>query len=103
MKIIRIIAMILIGLFGVHQLIEGNYGLAIFHFAVASFQIWGSFVFRLYFNWQEKRLFNKRKEQRLKQTYHKNPSLLMAYLHSNHSKICPQVTFVDENDTEIRV
>ena len=102
MKIIKILAMILIGSFGIHQLIVGNYGLAIFHFAVASFQIWGGIVFKLYFNWQEKRLFKKPK-QRPKQTTQKNPSLLMAYLHSNHNKICPQVTFVDENDTEVRV
>jgi len=48
MNLIKIGAMILIGLFGIHQLNEGNYGLAIFHFAIASFQIWGGIVFKNY-------------------------------------------------------
>jgi hypothetical protein len=33
----------------------------------------------------------------------KSPSLLMTYLETNHSKICPPVAFVDPNDTKVRV
>lgn len=103
-KIIRIVAMIGIGLFGVHQLYLGSYWLAAFHFSVASFQIWGTLVFRWYGNWYERKMAKKRKDAKLKIPNEKNnPSLLMTYLHTNHSKICPPVAFVDKNDTETRV
>lgn len=103
-KIIRIAAMIAIGLFGVHQLYEGNYGVAIFHFLLASFQIWGIFVFRWYSAWYAKRMEKKNKDVKQNMLREKNnSSLLMTYLHTNHSKICPLVAFVDKNDTETRV
>jgi len=103
-KIIRISAMIGIGLFGVHQLYVGNYWLAAFHFSVASFQIWGTFVFRWYGRWYEKRMEKKRREAKpYTPKKQNNPSLLMTYLHTNHNKICPPVAFVDKNDTETRV
>lgn len=100
-KIIRIVAMIGISLFGVHQLYVGNYGLAIFHFSVASFQIWGKYVFDWYRKYYEKKLAKKPKQTVV--VTKKNPSLIMTYLYTNHNKVCPPIAFVDENDTEVRV
>jgi len=103
-KIIKIAAMSVMSIFGVHQLIVGNYGLAVFHFSIASFQIWGMYVFGAYAKWYEKRQKKKLKEQKPEEEKdnQKNPSLLLAYLKSNHSKVCPPIAFVDKNDTEIR-
>lgn len=103
-KILKIVAMVTIGFFGVHQLYEGNYGLALFHFTVASFQIWGTIIFKWYGNWYAKRMAKKNKDEKQKiQNEKNNPGLLMTYLHTNHSKICPLVAFVDKNDTKTRV
>ena len=101
-KILKIVVMAIIGSFGVHQTILGNYGLALFHFSVASFQIWGKYLFEWYANWYKNRLKKKQKEEEPKSEI-KNPSLFLAYLKSNHSKVCPPVTFVDNNDTAVRV
>lgn len=103
LKIIKICAMFGIGLFGVHQLVVGNYGLAMFHFSIASFQIWGTYFFKWYGKWYEKRMDKKHKNKKPQSQTKKNPSLIIEYLHSNHSKICPAVAFVDKNDTETRV
>lgn len=103
-KIIKIVAMAVMSLFGIHQVIVGNYWLAAFHFSIASFQIWGKYVFDAYAKWYEKRQKKKLKEQKPEdeEDKQKNPSLLLTYLKSNHSKVCPPIAFVDKNDTEIR-
>lgn len=100
-KIIRIAAIIGISIFGVHQLVLGNYPMAIFHFTVASFQIWGKYLFDWYRKWYEKRMAKKIKNPFISNKK-KNPSLVMTYLQTNHNKICPPIAFVDENDTEVR-
>jgi len=102
-KIIKIVAMAVMSLFGVHQLIVGNYGVAAFHFGIASFQIWGKYVFEAYAKWYEKRAEKKLKDHKPEdEDTQKNPSLFLTYLKSNHSKVCPPIAFVDKNDTEIR-
>ena len=103
MKIVKIVAMVMIGAFGVHQLIIGNYGLAAFHFSIASFQIWGQYVMRRIFRWNEKRWDKKQKKVEKQIPVPKNPSLVWAYLHTNHKKICPSIAFIDKNDTEVRI
>lgn len=102
-KIIKIVAMAIMSVFGVHSLYIGNYGLAAFHFGIASFQIWGKYVFDWYAKLYEKRMEKKLKEQKPILKKQKNPGLFTAYIKSNHDKVCPQVTFVDKNDTEVRV
>lgn len=44
-----------------------------------------------------------KKKQTTKKEMPKNPSLLKAYLETNHSKICPPIAFIDPNDTKVRV
>ena len=100
-KILKIAVMAILGSFGVHQIILGNYSLAIFHLCVASFQIWGKYFFEWYVKWKQNKRDKKQKEEEPK--VEKNPSLFLAYLKSNHSKVCPPVTFVETNDTAVRV
>ena len=103
-RIAKIVVVIMIGTFGVHQLIVGNYGLAAFHFSIATFNIWGYKGIGKLARWYEKRQDKKENKNKEKQIpVPKNPSLLWAYLHTNHKKICPAVAFVDENDTEVRI
>jgi len=45
----------------------------------------------------------KKQTAEMEMTKPKNPSLLKAYLETNHSKICPPIAFVDSNDTKTRV
>lgn len=101
-KILKITVMIFIGIMGTKALIDGEYGFATFHFTVASFQIWGKYVFDWYGKWQIKRDYKKIKKQKSELETTKTTNLFSAYLKMHHSKICPPVTFVDKNDTEIR-
>lgn len=102
-KILKIAVMGFISIFAILALIDGNYGLAAFHFTVASFQIWGKYVFNWYVKWYAKREDKKIQKQKPEElTKTKNSSLFSAYLKMHHHKICPPVTFVDKNDTEIR-
>ena len=102
-KILKIIVISILGLWGIYSLIHGSYGMAIFQFGAASFQIWGQYVFKWYAKWHQRRMERKTKEENPKPTVHKNPNLVLTYLQSNHDKICPPVAFVDPNDTEVRV
>ncbi len=73
--------------------------MAIFQYSVGSFQLWGKYLFEYIAKWTAKR----EEKQENPPVFPKNPSLLLAYLKSNHSKVCPPVTFVENNDTEVRV
>lgn len=42
-------------------------------------------------------------EKKIMSNKPQRPSLIMAYLHTKHLRICPPVAFVDPNDTETRV
>jgi len=75
--------------------------MAIFQYAVGSFQIWGKYVFEWSIKWSAKREDKKIQKQKPEELT-KSPSLFSAYLKTHHHKICPPVTFVDKNDTEIR-
>jgi len=77
--------------------------MAIFQYSVGSFQWWGKYLFEYIAKWSDKREKKKIKEEKPEIEKIKNPSLFLAYLKSNHSKVCPPVTFVENNDTEVRV
>lgn len=103
---VKIIKIVVIGVFtvwGTINLLEGNYLMAIFQYSVGSFQLWGKYLFEYIAKCAAKREKKKTKEEKPKVETIKNPSLFLAYLKSNHNKVCPPVTFVENNDTAVRV
>lgn len=101
-NIIKVIVIVIFAIWGTYNLIQGNYWMAVFQYAVGSFQIWGKYVFEWSVKWSIKREDKKIHKQKSKELKIKNPSLFSAYLKTHHHKICPPVSFVDKNDTEIR-
>lgn len=99
-NIIKIAVTVLFAVWGTTHLINGDYWMALFQFSVASFQWWGKYLFEYIAKIVAKRDEKKEKDDTPKLP--KNPSLLFTYLHSKHSKVCPPIAFVDENDTEVR-
>ena len=102
-KIIKIFVMGIFAVWGTINLLQGDYLMAIFQYSVASFQLWGKYLFEYIAKWTAKREEKKTKEEKPKVIKIKNSSLLLAYLKSNHNKVCPPVTFVENNDTAVRV
>jgi len=100
-KIIRIGAIAIFAVWGTYNLVTGDYLMAAFQYGVASFHWWGKYLFEYLSERAEKREAKKEKDDTPKLP--KNPSLFLAYLKSNHSKVCPAIAFVDANDTEVRV
>ncbi len=98
-KIIKLIALVALSLFGVHQLIIGHYYLATFHLGVASFQLWGQYFFKYIVKLQKKR--EKKKSEIIQTENRKSPGLFKIYLEAQHAKICPSIGFIDENDKKI--
>ena len=100
-NIIKIAVIVIFAIWGTINLLQGNYLMAVFQYGVGSFQLWGKYLFEWSIKWQIKRADKKiQKPEELTKT--KNPSLISAYLKTHHHKICPPVTFVDENDTKVR-
>lgn len=102
-KIIKIGLVVFFAVWGTINLLQGNYGIAIFHYAAGSFQWWGKYFFEYITKWAEKREAKKDKKEDDTPKVQKNPSLFLTYLKSNHNKVCPPIAFVDSNDTEVRV
>lgn len=102
-KIVKIVVIAIFTVWGTTNLLQGNYGMAIFQYSVGSFQWWGKYLFEYIAKWSAKREKKKTKEKKPEIEEPKNQSLLLTYLKSNHSKVCPPVTFVETNDTEVRV
>ena len=100
-NIIKVVVIVIFAIWGTYNLLQGNYFMAAFQYGAGSFQWWGKYLFEYIAKLAEKREAKKEKEDTPKLS--KNPSLLLTYLHTNHSKICPPVAFVDKNDTEVRV
>ena len=98
-KIIKIVVIGVFTVWGTVNLLQGDYLMAIFQYSVGSFQLWGKYLFEYIAKWTAKR----EEKQENPPVLPKNPSLLLAYLKSNHSKVCPPVTFVENNDTAVRV
>jgi len=98
-QIIRIGAIAIFAVWGTYNLLQGDYLMAAFQYGVASFHWWGKYLFE-YFS---ERAAKKEEKQDDPPALPKNPSLFLAYLKSNHSKVCPPIAFVDDNDTEVRV
>ncbi len=103
MKIIKIVLIGVFAVWGTIHLLNGEYWMAIFQYSVASFQLWGKYLFEYTAKWAAKREKKKTKEDKPKVTKIQNSSLFLAYLKSNHDKVCPPVTFVENNDTAVRV
>ncbi len=102
-KIIKIGLVVFFAVWGTINLLQGNYGVAIFQYVAGSFQWWGKYLFEYITKWAEKREAKKDKKDDDPPVLPKNPSLFLAYLKSNHNKVCPPIAFVDSNDTEVRV
>jgi len=100
-KIIKGVVIVFFAVWGTINLLQGNYAMAAFQYVAGSFQWWGKYLFDYIAKIVEKREEKKEKDNTPKLP--KNPSLLFTYLHSKHSKVCPPIAFVDENDTETRV
>jgi len=100
-KIVKIVVIAFFAVWGTINLLQGNYLMAIFQYVAGSFQWWGKYLFEYIAKILEKREEKKEKDETPKLP--KNPSLLFTYLHSKHSKVCPPIAFVDDNDTEVRV
>lgn len=100
-KIIKAVVIAIFAVWGTINILYGNFWVGIFQYVAASFQWWGKYVFDYILKRSLKKEEKKEKDNTPKLP--KNPSLLTAYLKSNHDKVCPPVTFVDENDTEVRV
>ena len=100
-KIIKAVVIVIFAVWGSINLLQGNYAIAIFQYAAGSFQWWGKYLFEYLSERVEKREAKKEKDDTPELP--KNPSLFLAYLKSNHSKVCPPIAFVNENDTEVRV
>ena len=98
-KIMRLAAFVGISMFGVHQVMVGNYYLGAFHFGLASFQLWGKYFFKYIVSLQKKRA--KKKSKTIQTENKKAPGLLKIYLEAQHDKICPSIAFIDENDKKI--
>ena len=98
-KIIKIVVIVIFAIWGTHNLLQGNYGMAAFQYAAGSFQWWGKYLFE----YLAERAAKKEEKQENPPVLPKNPSLFLAYLKSNHNKICPPIAFVNDNDTEVRV
>ena len=99
-KIIKIFVIVFFAIWGTHNLLQGNYGMAAFQYGAGSFQWWGKYLFEYIAKIIEKREEKKEKDETPK--IPKNPSIFLTYLKTNHSKVCPPIAFVDENDTEVR-
>jgi len=102
-KIVKIVVIAIFAVWGTTHLLEGNYLMAIFQYSVGSFQLWGKYLFEYIAKWTAKREEKKEKVEKPKVEKIKDTSLFLAYLKSNHNKVCPPVTFVDDNDTAVRV
>ena len=98
MKIAKIVVIGVFAVWGTINLLQGDYWIAAFQYGAASFQWWGKYLFEYIAKRAAKR--EKKKEDTPKLA--RNPSLISTYLHSHHSKICPPIAFVDDNDTEVR-
>ncbi len=99
-KILKVSVIVIFAIWGTSNLIQGNYFMAAFQYGTASFQLWGKYLFDYLAKRAAKR--EDKKTNVTISTTSKNPSLFSAYLKTHHHKICPPVTFVDKNDTEIR-
>jgi len=98
-KIIKIVVVAIFAVWGTINLLQGNYWMAVFQYAAGSFQWWGKYLF----DYLSERAAKKEEKQDNPPILPKNPSLVLAYLKSNHSKVCPPIAFLDVNDTEVRV
>jgi len=98
----RIRAIAIFAVWGTYHLLHGDYLMAAFQYSVASFHWWGKYLFEYIAERTAKR---EEKQEKNDDTLElpKNPSLFLAYLKSNHNKVCPPIAFVDENDSEVRV
>jgi hypothetical protein len=101
-NIIKVIVIAIMAVWGTYNLLQGNYGIALFQYGAGSFQWWGKYLFEFITNYTAKREAKKEKKDDTPKLL-ENPSLLLTYLKSNHNKVCPPVAFVNENDTEVRV
>jgi len=97
-KIIKLVVIGIFAVWGTINLLDGNFGMAAFQYGAASFQWWGKYLFE----YIAKRAAKREKKKDYTPKLSKNPSLLSTYLHSHHSKICPPIAFVNDNDTEVR-
>ncbi len=100
-NIIKGAIIVIFAVWGTINLLQGNYAMAVFQYAVGSFQWWGKYLFEYIAKILAKREVKKEKDETPKLP--KNPSIFLTYLKTNHSKVCPPIAFVDENDTETRV
>ena len=103
-NILKVMVIAIMAVWGTYNLLQGNYGIALFQYAAGSFQWWGKYLFEYISNYAAKREAKKEeKEDDPLPKLPENPSLFLTYLKSNHNKVCPPVAFVNENDTEVRV
>lgn len=98
MKIAKIVVIVVFAVWGTINLLQGDYWIAAFQYGAASFQWWGKYLFE----YIAKRAAKREKKKDDTPKLPRNPSLISTYLHSHHSKICPPIAFVDDNDTEVR-
>ena len=100
--ILKVIVTAFFAVWGTYNLLQGNYGMALFQYGAGSFQWWGKYLLEYIANYTAKREAKKEKKDDTPKLP-ENPSLLLTYLKSNHNKVCPSIAFVDVNDTEVRV
>ncbi len=100
-NIIKVVVIVIFAIWGTHNLLQGNYFMAAFQYGAGSFQLWGKYLFEYIAKIVAKREEKKEKDETPKLP--KNPSIFLTYLKTNHSKVCPPIAFVDDNDTEVRV
>ena len=101
-KIIKMVVIVIFAVWGTTNLLQGNYFMSAFQYGAGSFQWWGKYLFEYIAKYVEKREVKKEKKDDIPKLP-KNQSLFLTYLKSNHSKVCPPIAFVDENDNEVRV
>ncbi len=99
-KIVKIVVIVIFAIWGTINLLQGNYAMAAFQYGAGSFQWWGKYLFEYIAKIAAKREEKKEKDDTPKLS--KNPSIFLTYLKTNHSKVCPAIAFVNENDTEVR-
>lgn len=99
-NIIKGVVIVIFAIWGTYNLLQGEYAMAAFQYGAGSFQWWGKYLFEYIAKIAAKREEEKEKDYTPKLP--NNPSIFLTYLKTNHSKVCPPIAFVDENDTEVR-